>query len=233
MNAPKRLEWIERRTPEVRAFPWGSTETKPTSEAIAPPAAAALEIPEPAAEDPCETRDEKAEAIDALDAELSGLRAELAAAQTDLAAAHAAIDTLKADVERARREGETKRGALYVEAERELVRMSFAIARKIIGRELATSPELLVDWVRNTIEEADLQEDLNIALSPDLATSMARDVWGDLASLVVSDSTLPPATTELRDGTRAIRVGADERLALVADELGMSLAETDTKREAA
>lgn len=233
MNAPKGLEWIERRTPEVRAFPWGSAENKPSAEVPAPEPLAATETPEPAPpveEEPC---DEKADAIDALDAELSALRAELAAAQTELSAAHANIEALKADVESVRREAETKRGALYVEAERELVRMSFAIARKIVGRELTNAPELLVSWVRSALEEADFGEELSIALSPDLAASMPRDVWGELSPHVVSDSTLPPSTTELRDGTRTIRVGAEERLALVADELGMSLAEADTKREAA
>lgn len=232
MNAPKGPAWIERRTPEVKAFPWGSAETKPSPEDRPPEPIVVTEEAEPTPRME-ETRDDRAETIDALDTELRALRAELAAAHTELTVAHADIRGLKADVESARREGETKRGALYAEAERELVRMAFAIARKVVGRELTNAPELLVSWVRSAVEEADFGEELSVALAPDLATSMPRDVWGELASHVVSDSTLPPGATEVREGARSIRVGAEERLALVADELGMSLAESDTKREAA
>jgi len=112
------------------------------------------------------------------------------------------------------------------EAERELVKLAIAVAERVVARELTSAPELIVDWAREAIIGSALGDQLELALSPALSSSISVAAWGDLAPFVSVDPALPCGTCEVRDGGKVITVDAETRLSLVSDHLA-TVAERD------
>ncbi len=106
--------------------------------------------------------------------------------------------------------------SVYEGAERELVGLAIAIARRVVNQELATRPELLVAWAREAIAGSGFGKRVKIALSPDVAARLAPSSWGDLESALAMDPALPSGTIEVRDEGRTITQSGDERVDLVA-----------------
>lgn len=107
-------------------------------------------------------------------------------------------------------ESENMRARVMEESEPAIVGLALAIAKKVVGRELATDPRLLQAWVR---EALGLMPNGEVFAAPDLA--MDQDLEA------TTDALLQPGTAEIRDGAAAIEVSADARLASMADALGV------------
>jgi hypothetical protein len=145
-------------------------------------------------------------------AELAGAHAELLALRQEIVTAHAATtdaqDALLRFTEKT-----------LEDAESELVKLAVAIAERVVGRELATAPDLIVGWAREALATSSLGEGLVVAVSSDVASALEPLQWKDLAPRLVTDAALPPSTCELRDGQTTVIVGGGDRLDLVTEQL--------------
>lgn len=113
---------------------------------------------------------------------------------------------LRAELERAKDETEAMRARVMEESEPAIVSLALAIAKRIVGREVTKDPALMHVWVR----EAQ-------GLLPRGELFVAPDVKGLDAEV---DPLLSPGTAEVRDGASVVTVGADARVAAMADALG-------------
>lgn len=157
-------------------------------------------------------------AVDSLAREL-GMQAEIAGLQSALAAA-------VAETARVRRE--------VLEASLpSLVELAVAIAQQVIGQKVAEDPAIVARLAREGVDALLDQEDLVVAVSPDLAAKVPAEVWASALeghASVVTDPSLEPMRCEVR-GKKA-RVGVDPEarlravvLALDDDEVAPSSAQ--------
>jgi len=206
--------WFEKRALQVRPAEWAGPAPADAHPAEAADAAA-LAIAERAAADaaalvPAEALEASEQTLAVRTAELTQAEAELAASREEIATAHAAA----ADAQQALARVIEK---TLEDAEAELVKLAIAIAERVVGRELGTSPELIVDWAREALAASTLGEGLVVAVSSDVAVAVDSSHWEDLAPRVVTDASLPPSTCELRDGATTVTASGGDRLDLVAE----------------
>lgn len=206
--------WFQKHELQVRKAAWAVAA--PADDEQAAVADGAPAIPE---RGPSETALVPAAALEASElalairaVELTRAEAELAAARDELAIAHAAV--AEAQQARARAAEQT-----LEDAETELVKLALAIAERVVGRELATSPELIARWAREALAVSTFGEELVVAVSADVANAVEASHWEDLAPMLTTDASLPLSTCELRDGKTTITVGSSDRLDLVAEQL--------------
>ncbi|MEI9812717.1 MAG: FliH/SctL family protein [Acidobacteriota bacterium] len=80
------------------------------------------------------------------------------------------------------------------DAEESIVKLSLAIARRVLHRELSTDPEAILGLVRSAVDRLNAREVHRLRLSPEDA-AVAIDNRGDLglaqAVEIVADGTLP------------------------------------------
>ncbi|MBX3186756.1 MAG: hypothetical protein KF819_07060 [Labilithrix sp.] len=215
----QRPAWIVRAAPEVRPYTWARHVPAPPS---APSPEPLVDAIDPARVDALERAVVEAEGAAARAA------SEAARANAEVAALRERESVLAAEVDAARAALATFEAKVLGDAERELVRLAAALAERVVGRELAIDPSLVVAWAREALAESSFGEALAIAVSPDVAAQIGNDAWGELAPRVLVDASLPEATSELRDGAVALRSSAQTRLDLVVEHVA---AEVD--REAA
>jgi flagellar biosynthesis/type III secretory pathway protein FliH len=158
-------------------------------------------------------------ALEAAEAALAVRTRELASAETALGALREELSAARAAAVDAQQALAHVTERLVAGAEGELVKLALGIAERVVARELATSPALVVGWAREAIAASSLGEGLVVAVSSDLAASVDALEWGDLERLVTTDPALAPATAEIRDGKSVVTVGGGERLDLVAEQL--------------
>jgi hypothetical protein len=115
---------------------------------------------------------------------------------------------LHTELQRVMGENENMRARVIEESEPAILALAMAIAKRVVGRELSTEPTLIHAWIR----EAQ-------GLMPNGAVFVAADIDGVPESVV--DPLLASGTAEVRDDASAIAVGADARLAAMADALGV------------
>lgn len=227
MSAARVPSWLEKRDTTVRTMVWTAGSSGFTGSKI-------VSAGSPPANDGDE-RDDEAEHPGERSAGASGsgapLRAEpeWQAIEGALAKAELELERLRAEVGEARRESEQRRGELEAarqemtdfatttlqDAERELVQLATAVAKRVVARELETSPELVVTWVREAIVGSNLGDTLVVAASRDIEERVPTAAWGDLAERVVTDDGLPEGTCELRARGSVVTVSSSERLDLV------------------
>jgi flagellar assembly protein FliH len=108
-------------------------------------------------------------------------------------------------------------------SEAELVRLALAIAERIVGRELAVDPELVVAWAKESIQTLGAGDDVVIALAPDVAASLPEGAWADLdgTATVRTDSLLSEGSLEVRSPEGRVAAGAQARKDAVAEALGV------------
>ncbi len=117
--------------------------------------------------------------------------------------------------------GRTRREVL-ARSEGELVRLSLAIAERVVRRELATDPGLVARWAREAVEALTSRDDLVVAVSPDLANALPADVWARALAVpfrLEVDPSLGTARCEVRAGAAIVDASADGRMAAVRAEL--------------
>ncbi len=110
-------------------------------------------------------------------------------------------------------------------SERDVVRLSMAIAETVVGRELTVSPELVATWARAGIDHLVEEDQIELAIAGDVAEAVPADAWVDGAGNSVRptvDSSLPPGSCELRGEFSRVDASAAARLAAVADGIGVS-----------
>lgn len=105
-------------------------------------------------------------------------------------------------------ENETMQARVMEESEPAIVALALAIAKRVVGRELTADATLVHAWVR----EAQ-------GLMPAGSVHVAPGIEGVEGAVI--DPTLPPGTAEVRNGGSVIAVGADARIAAMADALGV------------
>jgi flagellar assembly protein FliH len=107
-------------------------------------------------------------------------------------------------------------------SEPELVQLSLSIAERVVGRELALDPSLVVAWAREAIQALASKNEVVIALATDLASDVPAGGWGDLHPRIEIDPELPPGTVEVRAPEAVVAAGPSARLSSVAQALGVS-----------
>ncbi len=107
-------------------------------------------------------------------------------------------------------------------SEPELVQLSLSIAERVVGRELALDPSLVVAWAREAIQVLASKNEVVIALATDLASDVPAGGWGDLQPRIEIDPELPPGTVEVRAPEAVVAAGPSARLSSVAQALGVS-----------
>jgi hypothetical protein len=108
------------------------------------------------------------------------------------------------------------------ESEPEIVRLALAIASRVVGQEVSADPSIIARWIRQGLGLLPGREDAVVAVAPDVAGLLedAAEADPSLSDFVV-DRALAAGSCELREGTSTVEVGADGRIAAIADALGM------------
>lgn len=214
MSDVRHLAWLERSSEEIRAVGWARGDAAATDASRESAGAETIDAEVLAAE---------REARRAAEDEAERVRAELAAVRAAAAEIERAADEAFAREAEARdalaREVEamgTRTRELVECAEREIVKLALAVAERVVGREVAVDPSLVIAWVREAIAGAELGEGVAIYVSTDLEARIPADAWGELADRVAVDEELPRETCEVHDGARVIACSERARLSLVA-----------------
>ena len=119
-------------------------------------------------------------------------------------------------------------------SEEEIVRLSVAVARKVINREMETNPEIVADMVKRAIQKATDREELTVRVNPDNldVTINARDdisqqVKGIRKLKVLADPAIAPGgcVVESHNGT------VDARIERQMNEIEQALMEVNPNAE--
>ena len=94
------------------------------------------------------------------------------------------------------------------ESEPAIVALALAIAKRVVGREVTADPTLVHAWVR---EAQGLMPKGEVFVAPNVEGIEGAEM----------DPSLAEGTAEVREGGSVIVVGADARLAAMADALGV------------
>jgi hypothetical protein len=194
-----RPSWISRRTASSRP-PTPSPSPAVTEPSIASP-------PEPAA-------GQAAPPPPAVDL---GMSAELARLTEENASLNAKVAEMAATMARLRRD-------VLQSSEPELVQLAVTIAERVVGRELALEPALVVAWTRDAIEALAAKGEVIIALARDVAQQVPHEAWNaiEVDHRVQADASLAPSTIEVRTSDGVVAAGFEARLAAVAQALGVT-----------
>lgn len=135
----------------------------------------------------------------------------------------AEVEALRAQVGQLAHELASARARILEESEPEVVRLAVTVATRVVGRELATDPSLVVQWIREGLAALPGREAPVVAVAPDLAAAIALDAALADAGVggVVVDASLGPGSCELREGSSLVAVGGGERVAAISDALGV------------
>jgi small-conductance mechanosensitive channel len=107
-------------------------------------------------------------------------------------------------------------------SEKDLVKLSVAIAEQIVGRELRATPELALTWAKQAIDELATDEDVTIAISPEVEPLLSPEKWGEFfpAAIVVVDAQLEPGRVQVRSKNTRVGAGRVDRTAAIIEALG-------------
>jgi hypothetical protein len=133
----------------------------------------------------------------------------------------AALGQLRGEVARLAAALATVRAHVVEESEPEVVGLVLNVAERVVGRELALDPELLVSWVEEGLAALPRKEEITVAVAPDVAARIERERESLGSPRVVVDPALAVGTCELREGATTIEVGAAARMAAISDALGV------------
>jgi flagellar assembly protein FliH len=119
-------------------------------------------------------------------------------------------------------EGVRMRKQILEASEKDLVKLSVAIAEQIVGRELRATPELALTWAKQAIDELATDEDVTIAISPEVEPLLSPEKWGDFfpAAIVVVDEQLQPGQVQIRSKHTRVGAGRVDRTAAIVEALG-------------
>lgn len=140
---------------------------------------------------------------------LAQLAEENAALRTHIAEMAATMAGLRRDV--------------LASSEKDLVQLALTIAGRVVGRELALDPNLVVEWAREAIARLAAKDDVVIAVARDVHDSVAGESWvaRGIEHRVQTDGQLASGIVEVRTPEGSVSTGADARLAAIAEALGV------------
>ena len=130
-----------------------------------------------------------------------------------------AIAQLDAEIQRLGRsvvEMAGLRQTIRREAEEELVRLSLAIARRILHRELTVDPEALTGLVKAALEKLELRDTFRVRTHPDHASGVARclaQIGAPQKIEVVPDISLEKGSVIFETGRGSLDASAETQLA--------------------
>jgi flagellar assembly protein FliH len=109
-------------------------------------------------------------------------------------------------------------------SEGELVQLAVVIAERVVARELATEPDLVVHWARQAIDALAAKDEVVIAVAKDVASDVSPEAWAKLGipHELLQDAQLAPGVIEVRTPQGIVAVNAEARLQAVANALGAS-----------
>ena len=109
-------------------------------------------------------------------------------------------------------------------SEGELVQLAIVIAERVVTRELATDPDLVVHWARQAIDSLAAKDEVVIAVAKDVASDVSPESWAKLGvpHELLQDAQLPSGVIEVRTPQGIVAVNADARLQAMANALGGS-----------
>jgi flagellar assembly protein FliH len=107
-------------------------------------------------------------------------------------------------------------------SEGELVQLALVIAERVVARELATEPDLVVHWARQAIDALAAKDEVVIAVAKDVAKDVSAESWAKLGipHELLQDAQLAPGVIEVRTPQGIVAVNAEARLQAVATALG-------------
>jgi flagellar assembly protein FliH len=116
------------------------------------------------------------------------------------------------------------RREVLASSEKDLVRLALTIAERVVGRELALDPNLIVAWARDAIERLAAKDNVVIAVARDVRDSVADDSWGvqGIEHRVQTEAQLASGIVEVRTPEGSVATGVEARLAAIAEVLGVS-----------
>ncbi|MSP25686.1 MAG: hypothetical protein EXR75_11080 [Myxococcales bacterium] len=153
-----------------------------------------------------------------IEAELRAFEAELGRLDERNHALEAQLAAMAVAVGRIRRE-------LHDGCERDVVELAVAIAERIVGRELAAEPGLVVSWVHQALETLADHDGVVVRVSRDVFDSVPAETWRNAAgrSIVPSvDAKLAPGSCEVTSSVSRVDASASARIRAVVDALGIS-----------
>ena len=108
-------------------------------------------------------------------------------------------------------------------SEGELVKLAIAIAERVVARELAISPELVVAWAREAVETLAAKDEVVIAFAKDVAEQVPTVAWTGVGveHQLITEPQFPNGAIEVRTPHGILAVDADARLAAVSHALGV------------
>jgi Flagellar assembly protein FliH len=132
------------------------------------------------------------------------------------AALRVQITEMAATMARLRRE-------VLTASEAELVKLSLTVAERVVGRELASDPALVVAWAREAVESLAAKDGVVIAVARDVRDSVSIDAWQEVGveHRVKTDPQLAPGVVEVRTPEGTVATGAGARLSAIAQALGV------------
>jgi flagellar assembly protein FliH len=105
------------------------------------------------------------------------------------------------------------RGKVQREAEPELVRLSLAIARRILRRELSVDPEALLGLVKAGLERIESADMHRVRVHPEHASVLARLLEGAARSVeIVADPGLPVGAVVFETSRGSLDTGLETQL---------------------
>ena len=163
--------------------------------------------------------------VEGLDLEPGALRAPsmpaLEALTAELAARTAELDDVIQNAAEAVRAA--RRQAIET-SEDSLVRLAFAIAKRVIGREIETDPALVRNWVREGMAALAAEDAVEIRVAPGLATHLGvldNDITGRAQADVIVDEKLEATQIEIVGRYGKVAAGLEARLGAMSDSLGL------------
>lgn len=117
------------------------------------------------------------------------------------------VAQLREELQRVVAESEHMKARVMEESEPAMVALALAIAKRVVGREVAADPTLLRSWIREAQGQLP---------SGEVFVAEGVEMEG-----VTTDTSLPPGTAEVRAGASSVAVSADARMAAMADALGV------------
>jgi flagellar assembly protein FliH len=136
------------------------------------------------------------------------------------AAARAALEeparAANAELMRAVAELSKMRAVIYKEAQADLLRLSMAIARRIVHRELLVSPDILQSIVSVVLDKLDRQDVHRVRVHPGIAVRLDQDLKNlpnQRLIEVAPDPTLEPGACIFETGRGNVDAGIDSQLA--------------------
>jgi hypothetical protein len=130
----------------------------------------------------------------------------------EVAALRASLDAALAAASKARQD-------ILEASERDLVDLALVIASRVVGRELRTDPTLVSAWVREGVASLVAEDDVSVTVSPDVAGSLGEGTGAGYRLTV--DASLGPLSCVVRGRYGRVDVGAEARLRLLAEALGV------------